>query len=204
MGEARVPGRPVDRHGRTGGRRARSVGILKVVGRRNTTDESPQRGAASFGARLRVLRQAAGLTQEELALRAGLSPNAVSALERGARRRPQPHTVRSLSEALGLPEEGRAALLAAVPDRVGPASSATESPPTSATPAVSALLRPANPLVGRERELEEVRGLLAQQGVRLLTLTGIGGVARPASLQKSHRKPPKTSPTERRLSGWPP
>ena len=37
----------------------------------------------TFGSRLRQLREAAGLTQEELALRAGLSPRAISALERG-------------------------------------------------------------------------------------------------------------------------
>jgi transcriptional regulator with XRE-family HTH domain len=42
----------------------------------------------SFGAQLRKLREEAGLTQEELALRAGLSPTAVSALERGQRKRP--------------------------------------------------------------------------------------------------------------------
>ena len=65
----------------------------------------------SFGARLRTLRRAAGLTQEELASRAGLSPNAVGTLERGAMRRPQPHTVRALSGALNLPEGERAALL---------------------------------------------------------------------------------------------
>ena len=131
----------------------------------------------SFGDRLRSLRQAAGLTQEELALRAGLSPNAVSALERGARRRPQPHTVRALSEALGLSEDERAALLAAAPKRSGPApSAADEGSPASLV--VSALPRPATSLVGRERELEEVVGLLTQQGVRLLTLTGLGGVGK--------------------------
>ena len=43
---------------------------------------------ASFGARLKRLRDAAGLTQEELACRAGLTAKAVSALERGVRRRP--------------------------------------------------------------------------------------------------------------------
>ena len=42
----------------------------------------------SFGARLRQLREAAGLSQEELARRAGLTPNAVGTLERGERRRP--------------------------------------------------------------------------------------------------------------------
>jgi transcriptional regulator with XRE-family HTH domain len=66
---------------------------------------------SSFGARLRQLREAAGLTQEELAGRAGLTRNAVSALERGERRRPYPHTVRSLADALELPEAERTALL---------------------------------------------------------------------------------------------
>ena len=41
-----------------------------------------------FGDLLRQHRSAAGLTQEELAERAGLSPDAISLLERGERRRP--------------------------------------------------------------------------------------------------------------------
>ena len=130
----------------------------------------------SFGARLRNLRQAAGFTQEELALRASLSPNAVSALERGTRRRPQPHTVRSLAEALGLSEDERSALIAAVPKRGEATSTVIEG--SLASPAVSALPRPATPLVGRERELEEVAVLLGQGDSRLLTLTGIGGVGK--------------------------
>jgi len=155
------------------GRRARSVGILEAVGERDTIDESPEKGAGPFGTRLRSMRQAAGLTQEELAFRAGLSPNAIGALERGARRRPQPHTVRSLSEALGLTEDERAALLASVPGRGEPASSAAEeASPTSALP------HPTTPLVGRERELEKIGGLITRRDVRLLTLTGIGGVGK--------------------------
>ena len=47
-----------------------------------------------FGALLLALREAAGLTQEELAEKAGLTSYAVSALERGRRQRPYPHTVR--------------------------------------------------------------------------------------------------------------
>ena len=39
----------------------------------------------SFGTELRRHREAAGLTQEELAERAGLAAAAISALERGAR-----------------------------------------------------------------------------------------------------------------------
>src|SRR3712207_166415 len=82
-----------------------------------TLGEKRQGGTASFGERLRQLREGAGLTQEELASRAGLTAKAVSALERGERKRPYPHTVRSLADALGLSEAERAALAEAVPRR---------------------------------------------------------------------------------------
>src|SRR5262245_60721971 len=64
-----------------------------------------------FGAQLKSLREAAGFTQEELATIAGLSVHAVSALERGERRRPQLETVRALSAALDLTGATREALL---------------------------------------------------------------------------------------------
>src|SRR5262245_27768106 len=54
----------------------------------------------SFAAQLKTLREAAGYTQEELATIAGVSVHAVSALERGERRRPHVDTVRALSAAL--------------------------------------------------------------------------------------------------------
>ena len=66
----------------------------------------------SFGAQLKALREAAGYTQEELATIAGLSVHAVSALERGERRRPHVETVRALSAALDLSGPTRDALLA--------------------------------------------------------------------------------------------
>src|SRR5690242_21320185 len=68
--------------------------------------------AAPFGVRLKALREAAGFTQEELATIAGLSVHAVSALERGERRRPHVETVRALSAALDLTGATRDALLA--------------------------------------------------------------------------------------------
>ena len=127
---------------------------------------------APFGARLRRLREDASLTQEELAQRAGLTAKGISDLERGARNRPYPHTVRSLADALELPENERSSLLAAVPKRAGKPTE--EAVNDLALP----LPVPPTPLVGRERELEEIKTLLAQSEVRLLTLTGTGGVGK--------------------------
>ncbi|WP_221935011.1 helix-turn-helix domain-containing protein, partial [Georgenia yuyongxinii] len=73
--------------------------------------------AESFGGRLKQLREAAGLSQEELAERARLSTDAVSALERGTRTRPYPSTVRALADALDLAPEDRSGLLASLPAR---------------------------------------------------------------------------------------
>ena len=123
--------------------------------------------------RLRRLREAAGLTQEELADRAGLSRKAISVLERGERKRPYPHTVRSLADALGLSEDERASLLESVPKR--DAASAT-APATGLE--LDLLPAPPTPLVGRERELEEVADFLSRSETRLLTLTGTGGVGK--------------------------
>jgi transcriptional regulator with XRE-family HTH domain len=61
-----------------------------------------------FGALLRRNRVLAGMTQEELARRAGLSVRAISDLERGVNRSPQPATLLLLGEALQLSTEERA------------------------------------------------------------------------------------------------
>ena len=143
------------------------------MGNRGVTEGTAGRRGA-FAERLRGMREAAGLTQEELALRAGLSPAAVSALERGIRRRPYPHTVRTLADALQLSADERAALLGAVTGRGGSLAPAAEA----SAPARLALPRPATPVLGRERDLEEVAGLLARPGVRILTLTGVGGAGK--------------------------
>jgi predicted ATPase/DNA-binding XRE family transcriptional regulator len=132
-----------------------------------------QRGV-TFGATLRELRDAAGLTQEELASRAGLTAKAVSALERGARKRPYPHTVRALAEALDLSDDERAVLIEAVPRRDGD----VPSPEAAATTSQSTLPTSLTPLLGREREVEEIVGLLRRASVRLLTLTGPGGIGK--------------------------
>jgi len=121
------------------------------------------RDPGPFAAQLRGLREAASLTQEELAARAGLTAKAIGALERGERRRPYPHTVRALADALALDETGRADLSAA----------ATPSAPAALSPAAR---QPA--LVGRRRELGDVVAALTSRETRLLTVTGPGGVGK--------------------------
>src|SRR5919204_1838054 len=59
-----------------------------------------QRGP--FGALLKRYRSAAGLTQEGLAERAGLSARGISDLERGVSRTHRADTVQRLARALGL------------------------------------------------------------------------------------------------------
>lgn len=111
--------------------------------------------------RLRRLREAVGLTQEELASRARLTAKAVSMLERGERKRPYPHTVRSLADALGLSEEERAVLTGAVPRRTSGDGAPVPLEEEAATHSF-ALPTSLTLLLGREREVEEIAGLLGR------------------------------------------
>jgi transcriptional regulator with XRE-family HTH domain/tetratricopeptide (TPR) repeat protein len=61
-------------------------------------------GQTRPGEWLREQRVAAGLTQEDLAERSGVSVRAIADLERGRTRKPYPSSVRALVRALGLPE----------------------------------------------------------------------------------------------------
>jgi predicted ATPase/transcriptional regulator with XRE-family HTH domain len=142
---------------------------------------------ASFGERLRRLRERAGLTQEALAERAGLTTNAIGVLERGERRRPYPHTVRALADALGLQGSERDALFAAAAGREkAPRAEAASSgapalaanPPSVAPPQLPQLPPQLTSLVGRDAEAATVEQLLRRPAVRLLTLLGPGGVGK--------------------------
>jgi predicted ATPase/DNA-binding XRE family transcriptional regulator len=124
----------------------------------------------SFGAQLKALREVAGFTQEELATIAGLSVHAVSALERGERRRPHVETVRALSAALDLTGATRDALLA---------SARAAAPPT----AIDHLHETSLPLaltslIGRDADLQTLKHWLSDPTGRLITLTGPGGVGK--------------------------
>jgi predicted ATPase/DNA-binding XRE family transcriptional regulator len=124
----------------------------------------------SFGAHLRALRENAGFTQEELATIAGISVHAVSALERGERRRPHVETVRALSAALDLTNASRDAFL----------ESARAPARTTAVDELigASLPLPLTRLVGRDTEMQTVRQWLADPASRLITLVGPGGVGK--------------------------
>ena len=73
--------------------------------------------ALGFGGLLRQLRAEAGLTQEELAEAAGLSPRSVSDLERGINRTARKDTAELLAGALGLAGPARPLFMAAARGR---------------------------------------------------------------------------------------
>ena len=118
--------------------------------------------AVAFADLLRRYRLAAGLTQEELAARAGLSPKGISDLERGARTRPRRDTIALLADALGLADSDRTALAAAARQRIIPPDAAP--PMSSSDLAIDPLLatklyrpRPRTGLVARDHLLERLR-----------------------------------------------
>lgn len=128
--------------------------------------------AATFAGLLRLFRAREGLTQERLAEQAGCSPATIAALEQGLRRRPYPHTLRSISRALELDSADHANLLRAtgVPDRPGrPPGLKCPQPAPLRDPVVHAPAS-ATPLIARQADIAAVSALLVvpQPAARLL------------------------------------
>jgi predicted ATPase/transcriptional regulator with XRE-family HTH domain len=140
--------------------------------------QDPVATSLDFGGVLRRLRRAAGLSQEALAERATLSWRTISDIERGIKRKPQVETFRLLADALELSPQDRDLLESAVrgPRKgASPAALAAPAPPP-ATP--HDLPAPMTPLIGRTWEVTAIRASVRNDAVRLLTITGPGGVGK--------------------------
>jgi len=118
------------------------------------------------GQLLQRYRVLAGLTQEELAERAGYSANYIGKLEQDQRELPDTAADR-LAEVLGLADQERAALRAARERRQGGRE------------------MPARPLAGRDAEMAQIRQLLAGAGPPVLLLAGEPGMGKTRLLEEA-------------------
>ena len=155
----------------------------------------------AFGARLRARRRAAGLSQQDLADRSGLSIRAISNLERGRTRRPYRASLLRLAESLGLNGVGREEFLAAgrrPPSAPEPGletdevfSASADEPPSSAhAAAATAAAAPIVPrhlpadvpgFMGRGPALAALSALFPQHGsTSVAVISGTAGVGKTA------------------------
>ncbi|WP_327007195.1 helix-turn-helix domain-containing protein [Dactylosporangium sp. NBC_01737] len=123
-------------------------------------DHDPRGAGAGFAAALRTRRLARGLTQEELAARAGLGVRTLRELERGRVARPQRGTLTLLADALDLVGMDREDFLA---------GTVTSAPATLPLPTVPAL-------IGRDADVAELLDLLERAD--LVVLVGLAGVGK--------------------------
>ena len=145
---------------------------------------SPQ--TLTLGALLRRYRTAAGLTQEELAEKAGMSVNAISAIERGVSRTPQRETIALLAEALNLQPAERTLFEQTARQRPSPVSAPRRHEAASAVGE--------HPFVGRATELAALDRFLAGEGAPLLLVAGEPGIGKSRLL--------RAVATRARTLGW--
>jgi predicted ATPase/DNA-binding XRE family transcriptional regulator len=131
----------------------------------------------TFGTLLHSYREVAGLTQEALAERAGLSARAISDLERGINRAPRAATLGLLARALQLSAPERARLEVAVHqlDGFGATSLPVDEQAKHGRP----------PFVGREAELALLDRQMAGEGPPVLLLAGEPGIGKSRLLEEA-------------------
>jgi tetratricopeptide (TPR) repeat protein/transcriptional regulator with XRE-family HTH domain len=153
-----------------------------------------------FAELLRQLRAKAGLTQEELAEAAGLSPRSVSDLERGIHRTAHKDTALLLAGALGLGEPERELFVAAARG-YGPAAEVLAAvreavAGAAAAAATKTLPRDTVSFTGRQAELARVLGaidsLAADGGAAgIHAIDGMAGVGKTAfAVHAAHQLAP--------------
>ncbi len=144
---------------------------------------------------VRRFRLIAGLSQEELAERSGVSVRTISDIERGLRSTPQTETIRMLADGMGLDDAQRASLIAAArPElRVVSDDRSADRSTQFGNPVVALPALPSG-LIGRDFEVAELVSRVLQHTSRLITLTGPGGVGKTRlALEVAHRAAPAFS-----------
>jgi tetratricopeptide (TPR) repeat protein/transcriptional regulator with XRE-family HTH domain len=156
-----------------------SIGVvLALVDRGGMVVAEPP--VVTFAGLLRQFRTEAGLTQEELAVAAGLSTRAVSDLERGVALTARKDTARLLADALGLSGAARASFEAVARGRalagVSPAPSVKVGGVAAAT---RTLPRDIASFTGRESELQQLVDVTAatSDSAGVVGIHAIGGMA---------------------------
>ncbi len=151
--------------------------------------------AEGFGARLGVRRRSAGLSQEELAVRSGLSIRAIANLERGRTRWPHRYSLERLADALGLQDQNRAQFVAGAGRRLGRGRvTGIAKPPrrqAGGGPQILPRCLPAtvSGFVGRRDQLAALSQVLGESGgTAVVAIAGTAGVGKSAlAVQWAHQ-----------------
>ena len=141
--------------------------------------------ALGFAALLRRLRTDAGLTQEDLAEAASLSPRSISDLERGINRTPRKDTIRLLADALNLAGAARAGFEAAARGRFEDGGGLPGAPGVRARSVAATTPRLPHDIrsfSGREPDLAKLVEAVSEDGgvVGIYAIDGMAGVGKSA------------------------
>jgi predicted ATPase/transcriptional regulator with XRE-family HTH domain len=140
--------------------------------------------SVTFGEWLRQSRNELRLTRKEFARRVGCSVSTLRKIESGERR-PSGQIAELIATCLNIPpaEHSNFVKMARgelITDRLPPLSKRIDSPTTasdSTSPRTNLPVLPI-PLIGRQRELDDLSQLLSNPQCRLLTLVGPGGIGK--------------------------
>ncbi len=132
----------------------------------------------TFGEWVRYQRNQLRLTREQLADRVGCSVAMLRKIEDGERH-PSVQIAELMANALGIPPAEHSTFVKVARGElgVGRLSPLLRPVPASSTPRINLPVLP-TPLIGRQREVEDLSHLLRDPQCRLLTLVGLGGIGK--------------------------